>query len=210
MTADENVDGNVGVEAQLFLQLIGADEDPTDAAVLEATAELIGERGERAVTMTDIGERSGVARATIFRHFGSKQAVIDRTLQRELRKFVVDLITASAECESRSDTLAELIVHAVVFAHTNPAVRRLVDAEPERLVQFARSAKPVEPMAIARALISGLVKRFENPTDRLDIQHVADLVAHLAIAYALVPNSSMDLADEDRLRTTMRALLSGL
>ena len=198
------------MEAQLFLELIGADDDPTDACVLEAAAELIGERGERAVTMTDIGERSGVARATIFRHFGSKQAVIDRTLQRELRKFVVDLITASAECESRSDTLAELIVLAVVFAHTNPAVRRLVDAEPERLVQFARSATPVEPMVIARALISGLVKRFQTPNDRLDVEHVADLVAHLAIAYALVPNSSMDLADEDRLRTTMRALLCGL
>ena len=197
------------MEAQLFLQLIGADEDPTDADVLEATAELIGERGERAVTMTDIGERSGVARATIFRHFGSKQAVIDRTLQRELRKFVVDLINASAECETRSDVLAELIVHAVLFAHHNPAVRRLVDAEPERLVQYARSEKSPEPMVIARALISGLVKRFETWSGRGDVEHMADVVAHLAIAYALVPNSSIDLADEDHLRTTMRTLLAG-
>lgn len=197
-------------ETQLFLELILADDDDVDARVLEAAAELIGELGERGVTMTDFGEHSGVARATIFRRFGSKQAVIDRVLQRELRKFVVDLINASAECTTRSDVLAELLVRAVSFAHTNPVVQRLVASEPERLVQFARSEESAS-MLLARALILGLVKRFDTSSATSNnMEHVADVVAHLAISYALVPNSSIDLTDENHLRHTMRSIVTGL
>ncbi|GAA2404539.1 TetR/AcrR family transcriptional regulator [Mycolicibacterium llatzerense] len=210
MTTSKPGTTELAAQGQLFVELIAAEDDAVDARVLDAAAELIGEYGEHVVTMTDIGERSGVGRATIFRRFGSKQTVIDRMLQRELRKFVVDLINASAECETRSDVLTELLVQAVSFARTNPVVRRLVASEPERLVQFARSEESAS-MLIARALILGLVKRFEAaPNAPHEMEHVADVVAHLAIGYALVPNSSLDLSDEDHLRRTIGAILSGL
>ena len=210
MTTSKPSTTELAAQGQLFVELIAAEDDAVDARVLDAAAELIGEYGEHVVTMTDIGERSGVGRATIFRRFGSKQTVIDRMLQRELRKFVVDLINASAECETRSDVLTELLVQAVSFARTNPVIRRLVASEPERLVQFARSEESAS-MLIARALILGLVKRFEAPSNAPhEMEHVADVVAHLAIGYALVPNSSLDLSDEDHLRRTIGAILSGL
>jgi len=210
MTTSQPSTTELAAQGQLFVELLATEDDAVDARVLDAAAELIGEYGEHVVTMTDIGERSGVGRATIFRRFGSKQTVIDRMLQRELRKFVVDLINASAECETRSDVLTELLVQAVSFARTNPVVRHLVASEPERLVQFARSEESAS-MLIARALILGLVKRFEGPsTAANDMEHVADVVAHLAIGYALVPNSSIDLTDEDHLRRIIRAILSGL
>lgn len=210
MTTSKPSTTELAAQGQLFVELIAAEDDAVDARVLDAAAELIGEHGEHVVTMTDVGERSGVGRATIFRRFGSKQTVIDRMLQRELRKFVVDLINASAECETRSDVLTELLVQAVSFARTNPVVRRLVASEPERLVQFARSEESAS-MLIARALILGLVKRFEAAsTTPHEMEHVADVVAHLAIGYALVPNSSLDLSDEDHLRRTIGAILSGL
>ncbi|WP_418005147.1 TetR/AcrR family transcriptional regulator [Mycobacterium sp. PDNC021] len=210
MTTSKPSTTELAAQGQLFVELIAAEDDAVDARVLDAAAELIGEYGEHVVTMTDIGEHSGVGRATIFRRFGSKQTVIDRMLQRELRKFVVDLINASAECETRSDVLTELLVQAVSFARTNPVVRRLVASEPERLVQFARSEESAS-MLIARALILGLVKRFEAAsTAPHEMEHVADVVAHLAIGYALVPNSSLDLSDEDHLRRTIGTILSGL
>ncbi len=210
MTTPKPSTTDLAAQGQLFAELLATEDDAVDARVLDAAAELIGEHGEHVVTMTEIGERSGVGRATIFRRFGSKQTVIDRMLQRELRKFVVDLTNASAACATRSDVLTELLVQAVSFARTNPVVRRLVASEPEKLVQFARSEESAS-MLIARALILGLVKRFEEASATPhDIEHVADVVAHLAIGYALVPNSSLDLADEDHLRRTIRAILSGL
>jgi AcrR family transcriptional regulator len=201
---------NNSIDVQVLVSLLADEDNTVDTRVLEAAIDLIGEHGERAVTMTDIGEQSGVARATIFRRFGSKQAVIDRALLWELRKFVVDLITATAQCTTKVDVLAEVLVRAVAFSHHNPIIRRLIESEPERLVNFARSPK-LAPLALARALITGLVKRFDTPTaTAADNEHIADVIAHLAIAYALVPESSMTLTNDAQLRSTIKKIISGV
>ncbi len=47
------------------------------AAILDAAHVLFGERGVDSVTMAEVAEASGVARATVFNHFGSKQALVE-------------------------------------------------------------------------------------------------------------------------------------
>src|SRR5258708_36420699 len=46
------------------------------AAVLEATAALLAERGHEAVTMTDIAERAGMAATSLYRRWGDVRALI--------------------------------------------------------------------------------------------------------------------------------------
>jgi AcrR family transcriptional regulator len=45
-------------------------------AALEATVDLVLENGIEAVTFEDVAARSGVAKTTLYRHFGSKQAMV--------------------------------------------------------------------------------------------------------------------------------------
>jgi AcrR family transcriptional regulator len=45
-------------------------------AALEATVELVLERGVEGVTFEDVATRSGVAKTTLYRHFGTKQAMV--------------------------------------------------------------------------------------------------------------------------------------
>jgi AcrR family transcriptional regulator len=45
-------------------------------AALEATLDLALENGIEAVTFEDVAARSGVAKTTLYRHFGSKQAMV--------------------------------------------------------------------------------------------------------------------------------------
>ncbi|GAA0652402.1 TetR/AcrR family transcriptional regulator [Kutzneria viridogrisea] len=53
------------------------------AAVLRAMDELVRERGVGEVTLSDLAERSGVNRATLYRRWGSLDAVVtDMTMQR--------------------------------------------------------------------------------------------------------------------------------
>ncbi len=47
------------------------------AAILDVAHVLFSERGVDAVTMAEVAEASGVARATVFNHFGSKQALVE-------------------------------------------------------------------------------------------------------------------------------------
>src|SRR4051812_1328839 len=45
--------------------------------VLDAAGDLFAERGFDDVTMADIATAAGVARATVFNYFGSKQALVE-------------------------------------------------------------------------------------------------------------------------------------
>jgi AcrR family transcriptional regulator len=45
-------------------------------AALGATVELVLEHGVEGVTFEDVAARSGVAKSTLYRHFGSKQAMV--------------------------------------------------------------------------------------------------------------------------------------
>lgn len=45
-------------------------------AVLDATVDLLVEHGVEGVTFEDVAARSGVAKSTIYRHFGSKEALV--------------------------------------------------------------------------------------------------------------------------------------
>jgi AcrR family transcriptional regulator len=46
------------------------------AAALEATVDLVLENGVEGVTFEDVAARSGVAKTTLYRHFGSKAAMV--------------------------------------------------------------------------------------------------------------------------------------
>ncbi|MDX1871705.1 helix-turn-helix domain-containing protein [Mycolicibacterium sp. 120266] len=50
--------------------------DLREAAILDATEELLGSIGYDAITIADIAERAGITRAALYFYFGSKQDVI--------------------------------------------------------------------------------------------------------------------------------------
>src|SRR5215218_9462860 len=54
------------------------------AAILEAAAEVLAERGEQA-SMADIAAAAGLARATVYRYFPNREALLD-----ELARLAVD------------------------------------------------------------------------------------------------------------------------
>jgi AcrR family transcriptional regulator len=67
--------------------------------VLDAAAELFAEHGTEDVTMADIAERAGVARASVFNYFGSKHALIEAITQTVLA-FWVGMLDAALTDEA--------------------------------------------------------------------------------------------------------------
>ena len=78
--------------------------------VLEAGNDLFGDRGFHAVGMADIGEAAGISGPGVYRHFPSKQALLETLLDRTMDRM---LATASG-----IDDLATLI-----DAHVDLVVR---------------------------------------------------------------------------------------
>lgn len=65
-----------------------------EAALLEAAADLIAERGFERASLRAIGERAGVSRAMPAYHFGSKDALVARLVQRGTEKTIHAAIEA--------------------------------------------------------------------------------------------------------------------
>ncbi|MFD1034066.1 TetR/AcrR family transcriptional regulator [Sphingomonas hankookensis] len=81
---------------------------PARDAVLRTASQLFYREGVRAVGMELIVERSGVAKTTIYRHFPTKDALVEAFLEAEDREFWQqwDKIVASSAGEPRNALLA--------------------------------------------------------------------------------------------------------
>jgi AcrR family transcriptional regulator len=105
----------------------------SEAALLDAAAELIAERGVDRASLARIGERAGASRGLPTHHFGSKQALLDRLARRTqdgviaatqlaLEQSDRDLehVTALEILRTMVDTYLEL------FEHPPPEARALI------------------------------------------------------------------------------------
>src|SRR5919197_2205650 len=66
------------------------------AAILEAAAEVLATRGEQA-SMADVAAAAGVGRATVYRYFPNRQALLDELGQFALRGARERLLAASLD-----------------------------------------------------------------------------------------------------------------
>jgi AcrR family transcriptional regulator len=152
---------------------------PTRERIMAATRELLAEGAFHESTVEQVAERAGVARATLYQHFGSRLELVDAMCDafsanaalRELREIV--------ELEDAGEALARTVAATVRFwssedaalsqlygvAAIDPAARELVARqrvdrrnELERLVRnLGRAGRLVGASAERRALLRLLV-----------------------------------------------------
>jgi AcrR family transcriptional regulator len=71
--------------------------EPTRARILDAAHALFSERGSESVTVSEVAESAGVARATIFNQFGSKNGLVEAVTQSVFDGYVAILDNALAD-----------------------------------------------------------------------------------------------------------------
>lgn len=174
--------------------------DPVGDRILAAAAELVGRRGHQQTTMAEIAQKARVGRATVFRRFGSKQEIIDRALVRELRLLALVLRDSAANADTAAAALIDCFVLSMRAMRRRPLLRRLAQVEPEKLIAFARLRRPAV-LELWRSMYRSIVESFDTPqVDPSQCCALADVLIHLTLGYNLVPESSIDLKDDEKLR----------
>jgi len=84
------------------------------AAILEAAARVLSSRGEQA-SMSDVAAAAGVARATVYRYFPSRQALLDELGEAALREAGARLASARVD-QLPTEEGVERAVRALVEA----------------------------------------------------------------------------------------------
>lgn len=181
----------------------------TDTKVLDATFWLLGEIGERRLTIDDISEASRVARSTIFRRFGSKEALLQRLYQREVRAAVTHVLGVARAAPDAVAAIATGYAALVDYATQNPVIKRQSRVEPEVHVRLWRDGE-IRGFDFITALITGLGHGHDG-ADRVDpdaLALLAGLLARVFFAEIMLPGEQAG-AWSDTARATDLASLIG-
>jgi len=101
----------------------------TRAAVLAAALQSVERHGARSVAMADLAAAAGVAKATLYNHFRSRDDVWAALVETEVRAL-------AGRCAGRPP--AGALALAARCLSDAPAVRRLAETEPATLAALAR------------------------------------------------------------------------
>ena len=155
--------------------------DPTTTRerLLEATVEVLARSGARKLSLSDVAVLRGVSRPTLYRWFPSKEVLLDAFGVYEQQKYDTGIADAVAGLEG--DARLDAILHFIVeFQHTY-SLRRIVDVEPEHVVQQMTRVMPI--------MRDRLLPHFPGPDGRV----VATVVTRIALSHALIPDDDPDL-----------------
>jgi AcrR family transcriptional regulator len=117
------------------------------AAILHGAASVFAIRGDQA-SMTDVAEAAGVARATLYRYFPSREALLDELAQAALGDVERRLAAARVEAVAPEEGIAR-------------AVRALVEVG-DPLVLLVRRRPWADPAAVQQSLIDPLRRLFDR------------------------------------------------
>lgn len=186
--------------------LDGADGDPSARRVLGAARDAIADQGIQALTMEDVARSAGVGRATIYRKFENRDALVEAVLLEDLRRYLDRLEGVMDAAGDLTDQLVEGYVHTLAWVRDESLLRAVVDHDGDWGMQyFTLAAGPV--LAAARHYLAGRLRR-ERPADAVpDTDQVAELLVRLCHSLMLTPDGVIPHDDGAASRAFARSVI---
>src|SRR6266550_3643368 len=127
----------------------------TTAAILDAAAHALSEHG-RSANMADVAEAAGISRATLYRYYPDREALLDALAAQALADAGSRLADAGLERAPVEEAI-ERIVRALTAVGDRYAVlvREQVEADPDEIERLV--AAPMRAV-FARGIESGLLR----------------------------------------------------
>lgn len=153
--------------------------------IITAVDDLARARGWSATTMSDVAAAAGVSRQTVYNEFGSRAALVEAYVTREIETLIGEV--AAAVRDNADDAHVALRSAFSLFlklASDEPVVQLIVnDAEGGELHRLLTGLG----QALASEQIAELIPTVWSQVSRADAQLLGDSLVRLAISHALVP-----------------------
>lgn len=178
--------------------------------LLTAATHCFVRTGIRRTTMEDIAREARAGKATLYRHFANKDAVLDALLEREAARLERQLAAATAEEPDAAARLERAFLVAIAFFVEHPVLTRGREEEPALLL--SRIAADGGPLVVrgldgfARLVEEGVASgEFRS----LDPRAAAELLMRLVLSYFAFPPMYVRVDDPEEARAFARAVVAG-
>jgi AcrR family transcriptional regulator len=181
--------------------------DATGRRVVDAARATFATSGLRSTTMEDIARAAGVGRATLYRRFGSKDALVQTVLHAELRDYLAELNASTRHVEGFDAQIAEGFVVTLRYVRERSLLSAVVQLDGESgLASYTVLAGPV--IAAARDYLAARIEIAQRDGDAatFDPAPVAELIVRLCHSLMLTPGGAIP-DDGDAARTFARQVL---
>jgi len=179
--------------------------DKTTARILDAALAEFSAYGLRRTGMEDVAKRAGVARATVYRKFAVKEALVQAVVLRESRRYMDEFDAVVSKYGTLDEQVVEGWVFTLAYMSDHPLFNGLLRADPEAMLPYLTIGNE-ELLAASRdfllPFLTAAQERGEMPD--IDPRPVAELMARIVLSYVISPAGCLDLADERRTREFAR------
>lgn len=183
-----------------------APED-TRARIIGAAVRQCEEFGLRRTTMDDVARRAGLARATLYRHFQSKDALVHSVILEEAERFFAALDTVIADCRGSDERLVEGFAFALDYVRRHALLDKLLRTEPETLLPYLLGDRELIRTATDAVAAKILGEDEETTVQPADARVAGELVVRLVLSLALSPDSGLGVEGMDGARRLARRYL---
>lgn len=197
------------VDAVLAEALTGPEPQETDAMV-DATSTLLTDFGLRRWSMDDVAERAGLARATVYRRFESREKLVRVTLARDAHRFFAAVSAAVAEVATIEEKVLEGLVVSLELVALSP-VPRLLESDPGAAMALITSETTLR--VGRRALVESyemLIAAKVPAAERPQVEAVAEALLRLGLSMLMTPGMLTGAGHDGGGREGMRRALAAV
>jgi AcrR family transcriptional regulator len=181
-----------------------------DATLLDAASRRFVAVGIAKTTMEDIAREAGAGKATLYRYFPNKAAVVDALVRRENQRFTRRLERAVAEGATASEKVEGAFVAALEFLRSHPMLNKSLREEPDMLLPYLtlRSGPIVQTgMQIFHAVIEEGIASGEFRPVRAE--WAAETLFRLVMSFFSLPTLAISVDDAAHIREYAHGLVAG-
>ena len=189
------------------------DQSSVVTDVLEAAVSMIVTIGWQRLTMADVAKRAGVARATVYRHFATKDDLRRAVGAREVQKFLLDLLELRSTAPDVESGMVAGVRHTINEVRTNPLIARLRETDREFLMDVLSRD---DILTFATQFCAQMWRTQLYGDDEIadaDWKHllmVSEITVRVSLSLALNPNTSTDLGTEEGARDFVSRFMKAL
>ena len=151
-----------------------------------------------------MAREAGCSRATLYRYFDGKAALVRRTVDVEVTRMTSAAVDAALAERDVDDAILAVVLTAARGLASHRALWFLLTYEPESIVSHLAFA---EGDFVIVWVGDALAPAFARWLSRADAQRAGEWIARVLRSYVLMPQPSIDLTDRDAAREFLGELV---
>lgn len=163
-----------------------ADGADTGTRILEAALRTLGRHGPHKLNMRDVGVMAGLARATVYRYFPTKDDLLRALVRYERQRFYEGVHAALVDA-SPADHARNLVAYLFDYLREHPALEHFVESEPGFVLSYLRDHEVAFKQMSEEALREALATSSVVESGALTVAELVDVLMRLLLSTVLLP-----------------------